>query len=312
MASWVLSPNVLPLATFKRNNIWLGFRNSSKSNLFQTKLSWARVSPNTFAITSFFTHLAGTFKCNKCNPFQNRPPPPPQPPVVGAGGRGPPPDFHERGVAGVGTRHQPDSARFCELALRAVGPAEGLPVGGTWCLREGCPGWGTLPLPTASRWSRRPGPVACFRLARGGAGVGTRHQPQSTPSCELTVRAVGAARGRPENSASCLHEGCPGCRALCISQQPVVGAEGCGLLPVFPGHGGCGHGDPSTTQQRSLLPSGLARCGGGTRAPGGGDGTQRASLYGIGGWALSLPQPIVLGAGGRGALVVCRGRGGTP
>ena len=28
-----------------------------------------------------------------------------------------------RGAAGVGTRHQPHSGRFCELALRAVGAA---------------------------------------------------------------------------------------------------------------------------------------------------------------------------------------------
>ena len=49
----------------------------------------------------------------------------------------------------MGTRHQPNSARLFQLALRAVGAAQGCPVGGASCLGAGSPGLGALPPPTA-------------------------------------------------------------------------------------------------------------------------------------------------------------------
>ena len=42
-----------------------------------------------------------------------------------------------------------------------------------------------------------PGPTTDWLWVRGGAGVKTRHQPHSARSCELALRAVGAAGGRP-------------------------------------------------------------------------------------------------------------------
>ena len=111
-------------------------------------------------------------------------------------GRLPGPNTHwlwVRGGAGVGTHHQPHSARSCELALRAAGAARGRPGGGASCRGLGRPGSGALPTPTARPLGGLPGPTTHLLWVRGGAGVGTRHQPHSARSCELALRAVGAA-----------------------------------------------------------------------------------------------------------------------
>ena len=52
------------------------------------------------------------------------------------------------GSAGVGTRHQPHSARLCALALRALGAGMRVPGGGASYLVVGRPGSGALPPPT--------------------------------------------------------------------------------------------------------------------------------------------------------------------
>ena len=94
---------------------------------------------------------------------------------------------------GVGTRHQPHSARLFELALRAMGAARGRPGGGASCLGVGRPVSGALLPPTARPLGGLLGPTTHWLWVRGGAGVGTRHQPHSARSCELALRAVGAA-----------------------------------------------------------------------------------------------------------------------
>ena len=125
-------------------------------------------------------------------------------------GRSPPPDRLSLGSAagaryplavgaggvGTGTRHQPHSARCCELALRAVGAARGrpgaAPVALVWGVRGWAPSHADCPSLGRAAGARHP-------LAVGGerAGVGTRHLPDSARSCKLALRAVGAARGRP-------------------------------------------------------------------------------------------------------------------
>ena len=84
-----------------------------------------------------------------------------------------------RGVAGVGTRHRPHSARSDELALRSVGAARRRPGGGASCLSVGRPGSGALPPPTARPLGGLPGPTTHLLWVRGVPGVGTRHQPHS-------------------------------------------------------------------------------------------------------------------------------------
>ena len=250
------------------------------------------------------------------------------------------------GGAGVGTRHQPHSARSCELALRAVGAARGRPGGGASCLGVGRLVSGALPPPTTRPLGVRPGPTTPWLWVWGGAGVGTRHQPHSARSCELALRAVGAARGRPGGAplawvwgawcralshprplalwacgrgplptgcgcggvrawgpvtnptaralASWLcalwgrHEGARGgaplawvwgawCRALSHPDHSPSGRAAGAHYPLAVGVGGCRRGDPSPTPLRALLRAGFARCGGGTRTPGGG-----ASCLGVG------------------------------
>ena len=106
--------------------------------------------------------------------------------------------------------------------------------------------------------------------------MGTHHQPDSARSYELALRTVGAACGCPGAAPLAWVWGVRG-RALSHPRPLVLRACGRGPLPTGCGCGGCGRGDPAPTPQRSLLRAGFARCGGGTKAPGGG-----ASCLGVG------------------------------
>ena len=211
-----------------------------------------------------------------------------------------------RGVgAGVGTCHQRRRARSCDLALRAVGAARGCP-GGASCLCEGCPGSGALPPPTTHPFRRGAGAHYPLAVGAGGAGVGTRHEPHRARSCELALRAVGAARGRPGGRLL------PQCGASGVGRSPTPDhssfrACGRGPLPTGCGCGGwCG--DPSPTPPRALLRAGFARCGGGMRVPGG--GRLLPGRTGLGalppptsrpfGRAAGAHYPLAVGAGGVG------------
>ena len=119
-----------------------------------------------------------------------------------------------RGGAGVGTRHQPHSARSFERALRAVGAARGRPGGGASCLGVGCPVWGTLPPPTARSLGGLPGPTTHCLWLRGGAGVGTCHKPHSAGSLRTGFARCGGGMRVPGGGASCLGVGRPGSGAL--------------------------------------------------------------------------------------------------
>ena len=157
-----------------------------------------------------------------------------------------------RGGAGVGTCHQPHSSRSCELAVRAVGAGRGCPGGGASCLGVGRPGSSALPPPTARPLGGLPGPTTHWLWVRGGAGVGTYHQPHSARSCELALRAVGVhedARG-----GRLL----PGCGASGVGRSPTPDCPPSGQAAganyqLAVGAGGCGRGDPSSTPQRALL-----------------------------------------------------------
>ena len=219
------------------------------------------------------------------------------------------------GNAGLGSRHQPHSARSCELALRAVGAASGCPGGaplawawgvrrqalshprplvrlgvrpgpttqGLWvrgvrawgpvtnptarapaccgggmrvpgggasCLDVGHPGSGALPAPTTPPFGRAAGAHYPRTVDAGGAGMGTRHQPRSARSCELALRAAGAARGRPGGAPLTWAWGVRG-RAL-SHPRPFVRS---GVPPGPTTHWlwvrGCGLGDPSPTPQHA-------------------------------------------------------------
>ena len=189
-----------------------------------------------------------------------------------------------RGDAGVGTRHQPHSACSCVLWTRHEGAR-----GGAFCLGVGRPGSGALTPPTARPVGGLPGPTTHWLWVRGVAGVGTHHQPHSACSCVLWGRHEVARGGRP----------LPGCGASGVGRSPTPDCPPSGRAagahyPLAVGAGGCGRGDPSPTPQRALLQAGFARCGGGTRAPGGG-----AFCLGVGrpGWG-ALPAPTARPLGG--------------
>ena len=90
----------------------------------------------------------------------------------------------------------PHSARSCELALRAVGPARGRPGGGG-CYLCAASGVERCTIPDRSFSGGAAGAHFPLAMGAGGAGVGTRHRPHSARCCKRTLRAVEAARGRP-------------------------------------------------------------------------------------------------------------------
>ena len=68
-----------------------------------------------------------------------------------------------------------------------------VPRGGASCLGLGRPGSGAIPPPTTRPFGRAARVHYPLAVGAGGAGVGTRHQPHNTRSCELALRAVEAA-----------------------------------------------------------------------------------------------------------------------
>ena len=106
-------------------------------------------------------------------------------------------------------------------ALACCGGGMRVPGGGASCLGVGRPGSGALPPPTTRPFGLRPGPTTHWLWVRGGAGMGTRHQPHSARSCELALRAVGAARGCPGEAPSAWLWGVRG-QALSHPRPPVL------------------------------------------------------------------------------------------
>ena len=162
----------------------------------------------------------------------------------------------------------------------------------------GASGVGRSHTPTARPLGGLPGPTTDWLWVRGGAGVRTRHKPHSARSCELVLRAVGAARGCPGGRLL------PGCGASGVGRSPTPDCPPSGRAagahyPLAVGAGGCGRGDPSPTPQRALLRAGFARCGGGMRVPG---GAPLAWVWGVRGRALSHSRLPALWAGCRGPL----------
>ena len=165
-------------------------------------------------------------------------------------------------------------------------------------------------------------------LGGGGGGPVSLHVAWG---CALPVGWVQAWGPVTKPTASTLacwlcalwgrHEGAwggrllPGCGASGVRRCPTpehssFQACGRGPLPTGCGSGGCGRGDPSPTPQRPLLRAGVARCGGGTRAPGRGASCLGVERPGSGalpppttrpfGRAAGAHYPLAAGAGGGG------------
>ena len=68
-----------------------------------------------------------------------------------------------------------------------------VPRGGASCPGVGRPGTGALPPPTSRPFGRAAGAHYPLAVGAGGANEGTCQQSHSAHSCELALRAVGAA-----------------------------------------------------------------------------------------------------------------------
>ena len=137
------------------------------------------------------------------------------------------------GGAGMGTRHQPHSARSCVLWGRHEGARGGR-------LLPGCgeSGVGRSLSPDHSSFracGRGPLPTGC---GCGGCGRG---DPSPTPQRAL-LRALGAALGCPEGGASCLGVGGPGTGALPPPTSRLFRRAAGAHYPLGVGAGGAGVG----------------------------------------------------------------------
>ena len=147
--------------------------------------------------------------------------PTPNRPSFGACGRGPLATGCGCGGCGRGKpSSNPDRSLLRAGFARCGGSTRTPGGGGASCLGLGRPGSGALPLPTARPLGRAAGAHYPLAVGAGGVGVGTRHPAHSACSCELALRAVRAAQGRPGGGASCLGVGSPG-RAL-SHPRPLV------------------------------------------------------------------------------------------
>ena len=189
------------------------------------------------------------------------------------------------GAVGVGTRHLPHSARSCELPLRAVGAARRVTGGAPLACAWGVRGWAPSPArpPILGACGRARYPLA---VGAAGVGVGTPHLTRSARSCELPLRALGGARGRPGGAPLACMWGVRG-GALPQARPLVLGACGRGPLPTGCGCWGGARRDPSPAPLCALLRAGFARCGDGTKAPGGGASCLPVGRPGSG----ALPRP---------------------
>ena len=121
-----------------------------------------------------------------------RPSPPDCPPSGRAAGAHDPLAVGAEGC-GRGDPSPTSQRALLRAGFARCGGGTGAPGGGASCLGVGRPGLGALPPWTARPLGGLPGPTTHWLWVRGGAGVGTRHQPHSARSCELALLAVGAA-----------------------------------------------------------------------------------------------------------------------
>ena len=206
----------------------------------------------------------------------------------------------------MGTHHLPLRACSCELALRALGPARGR-LGGAPLARA----WGVRgralshPRPLVL-WGVRPGPTTHWLLVPRVRAWG----PVSNPTAHALASWLCALWGWHEGARGRrLFAGCgaSGVGRSATPDRASFGACRRGPLPTGCGCGGCGRGDQSPIPQRALLRAGFARCGGGTRAPGGGASCLAVQRLGWGALPAPTARPLRLASGARAPLALRAG-----
>ena len=152
-------------------------------------------------------------------------------------GQGPLPAGCGCGGCGRGDPSPTPQPALLRAGFARCGGGMRVPGGGASCLGVGLPPTGALPPPTIRPFGRAAGAHYPLAVGAGGAGMGTRHQPHSARSCDLALRAVGAARGRPGGGRLL-----PGCGASVDGRSPTPDHPsfrpcGRGLLPTGTGCG---------------------------------------------------------------------------
>ena len=203
-------------------------------------------------------------------------------------------------------RGTPQSALLRAGSARCGGDMRAPRGGGASCLCVGRSGSGALPPPTARPLGRAAGAHYPLAVGAGGVGVGTHYQPHSARSCELALRAVGAARGRPGWTPLAWVRGVRG-RALSQPRPPVLWC----VQPGTPTHWLWVRGEwawgPVSNPQRALLRAGFARCWGGTRAPWGGASCLGVGRPGLGALRTRTARPLARAAAATTHWLLVRG-----
>ena len=230
-------------------------------------------------------------------------------PSSGAGSRGTAARvFRVRSVQVWGPSTGPTACALAGWRCVPWGWRKGVPGGGAVRRCEGRLGSGTPPPPAAHPLGGLPGPTTHWLWVRGGAGLGTRHQPHTARSCELALRTVGAARGRPGGAPAAWPWGVRG-RALSRPRLPALWAGCRGPLPTGCWCGGGRAWGPLTNPTARALASWFCALWGPQEgAPG---GAPPAWVWGVRGRALSHPRLPTLWAGCRGPLPTGCGCGGV-
>ena len=211
-----------------------------------------------------------------------------------------------RGVWARGPATYPTARALASWLCALWGPHRGPPEGR---LLPGCGASRAGRSPTRDRSSSGRAAGARYPLAvgAGGVGVGTRKVPQSVRSCELALRAVGAARGRSGGGGLL-----PGCGASGVGCFPTPNRSPLGRVawakyPLAVSAGGEGEGTGHLPHSARSCELALPAVGAAPGCPGGAPPTW---LWGVRGWTLSHTGPLVLGACGRAPLPTGCGCGG--
>ena len=212
------------------------------------------------------------------------------------------------GGSGEGTRHQPTARALASWLCALWGRHKGARGGGhrlPGCVASAVGRFPSPDRPSLGRAARAHYPLA---VGAGGVGVGTRHKLNSAGYGVLTLRALGAGRGRPGGASL------PRCRVSAVGSspspdRPSLGRAAASRYPLAVGAGAVGAGtryQPHSARscELALRPLGAARERSG--------GAPLACVCSVRGWALSQARPTVFGACSWGPLPTgcgCGGRG---
>ena len=129
------------------------------------------------------------------------------------------------GGVGVGTHHQPHSARSCQLALCALGAARGRPGGAPLACMRSVPGRALSHPRPLVLWGVRPGPTTHWLWVRGVWAWEPVTHPSARALASWLCALLGRHQGARGGGASCLCVGRPGSSALPPPDRSSMGVR---------------------------------------------------------------------------------------